>query len=387
MDYENMRIIKKLGSGMLGTTYLIENRNKKYALKVQHILEKDIKKNYKSEMWRELDLYKYISKLNKEEQKFFVKFYDYKIVDKCNHKQERPWKPDEKTEFGKKLKELDESEYCLKYVIDYKGETTLAKYIVKNNMTIKEILSIMLQICKINYVLYEGGYSHGDLHPGNIMINRTKDKYFKFMNEKIPYEGIQLSAIDYGNVQHKKFGIIKRNNLFYIDREKYLFNDIFWSCDNVINNMDKLMDRCKKLKQKLPWEKDHYFYDNLIRKIYNNHEEFFMNGIKKYLIKFPGANKYIYEFCKKINNKKSFGELINKKLKNKVIEINDIWSILENIVKEFKIFYPEKYMKYSLWCGEKIDEIIPIDLYLELLYQNNYIDYCNLLIKKIKVKR
>ena len=44
VNFDNIIIKKKLGAGMLGTTYLAEYKNKQYALKIQHILEKDKKK-------------------------------------------------------------------------------------------------------------------------------------------------------------------------------------------------------------------------------------------------------------------------------------------------------------------------------------------------------
>ena len=74
-----------------------------------------------------------------------------------------------------------------------------------DKVDLKVLYSIALQICKIIDCLYEGGYSHSDLHPGNIMINRTGTKYFELFGHTIPYNGYQLTVIDYGNVVHKKF--------------------------------------------------------------------------------------------------------------------------------------------------------------------------------------
>ena len=44
MNLSNIKIIKKIGSGMLGTTYLIMLNDKKYAMKIQNILKNDRKK-------------------------------------------------------------------------------------------------------------------------------------------------------------------------------------------------------------------------------------------------------------------------------------------------------------------------------------------------------
>lgn len=180
-------------------------------------------------MWRELDLYKYINKLDKEEQTFFTKFHGYKIYNNCKHIQKREEELKGNTPFINSLRKLDESEWCLKYLLKYKGDTTLFDFLGKENISIKQIYSIMLQICKIIYILYEAGYSHNDLHTKNIMINKTDKEYFNFMNEKIPFYGYQLSAIDFGKVLHNKFGIEYSGNieLFTIDREYFLFREMF----------------------------------------------------------------------------------------------------------------------------------------------------------------
>ncbi len=58
MSIDDYKIIKELGAGLFGTTYLVEYKEKgisnifkkpkKYALKIEKILEKDIKKSSKS---------------------------------------------------------------------------------------------------------------------------------------------------------------------------------------------------------------------------------------------------------------------------------------------------------------------------------------------------
>ena len=47
----------------------------------------NIKKSFQYELWREIDLYKYINTLNDNDIKFFTKLYDYKIYNNCKHKQ------------------------------------------------------------------------------------------------------------------------------------------------------------------------------------------------------------------------------------------------------------------------------------------------------------
>jgi len=80
-------IIKTIGIGSSGTVYLVKYKNKKYALKIQHILIEDTKKNMKSKIWKEIYFYNYINKLENKDKIFFVELYGYKIYDKCKHVQ------------------------------------------------------------------------------------------------------------------------------------------------------------------------------------------------------------------------------------------------------------------------------------------------------------
>ena len=73
INFDDVKIKNKLGSGLFGTTYLAVLNNKEYALKIQHIFEKDKNKDLKNELWRELDLYNFINTLNKKDQLFFNK--------------------------------------------------------------------------------------------------------------------------------------------------------------------------------------------------------------------------------------------------------------------------------------------------------------------------
>lgn len=123
VDFDKIHTIKELGAGLYGTTYLAKYNNKEYALKLQHILEKNIKKDYKNEIWREMSLYNYINNLNKEDQSFFTKLYDYSI-EKCSHKQKRE-NLTKSHPMYKKIIELDNSPWCIKYLTErgYDKET------------------------------------------------------------------------------------------------------------------------------------------------------------------------------------------------------------------------------------------------------------------------
>ena len=84
----NYTIIKKLGKGVYGTVFLVKNNinNDKYDMKVEKIFKKDLEKNYKSFVYRELDFSK--TMYDKYPLHFF-KIYHYgnKI---CNYEHKMP---------------------------------------------------------------------------------------------------------------------------------------------------------------------------------------------------------------------------------------------------------------------------------------------------------
>lgn len=383
VDFNKIKIEEKLGSGMLGTTYLAEYKNKKYALKIQHILPEDKIKDFKNEMWRELDLYNYINKLSKEDKIFFTRLYGYQIYDNCKHIQERPFNIDnidDENLFVQKLKKLDESDWCVKYLLDYKGNTTLLNFLQKNKLTDKQLYSICLQICKIICVLYKGGYSHNDLHTGNIMINKTNKKYFNFMNKNIQFEGYCLSAIDYGMVLHKKFQLKYEKNYWgknLNDRKKWLFREIFDMTMNVLSGLSRLIEDCKLRKKILPFERKENVYDIATKLMLKNHPDFYRMVKDKYIKKFPKAEQILNIIVNNINNKKSINDLIVD-YDNKDV----FWDAISRITYEFQFFFPEKYSEYWKWCSF-YDSLLPKEQIQEILLINNTKDYIKYFINKL----
>ena len=378
---DNMKLIKILGTGMFGTTYQIKYQGLKYAIKIQHILEKDQYVDFKNVIWRELDVYKYINRLSSEDQLFFTKLHDYKIYDNCTHIQERKFKFNSKNEFDKQLVELDKSSYCIKYLLDYKGKINLNNFLLKHKLNPPLIYSICLQICKIIIILYKRGYSHNDLHPGNIMINKTYRTYFNFIGEKIPYKGYQLSSIDYGNVLNKKFNIKYKHwyKGFLVDPVKWLFSEIFNSTINVIDNINLYINDCNKKKKRLPFDREVNYYDIGIKKIINNHPDFYIMVRDKYVKLFPKGKKLLDYVISKIHLNKP----IYKIIKNKKHE-QDFWNILDRIQIEFRVIFPKEHSKYFKWCSYH-NSILPKDVMQYILVIDNTTDYINYLKNKLIV--
>ena len=329
MDY---KIIRKLGAGMFGTTYLCEYRNKLYALKIEHILETDKKKNFNSQMWREINLYEFIDTLSKSDQVFFTKLYRYEIYDNCEHEQKRPM------EASKEMKKLDKSNWGIKCLLEYKGNTTLSKYLIKKEeIKIEKVNSICLQLINIILILHRGGYSHNDLHPKNVMITKTDKKYFD-LNGKVPYNGIQLSAIDYGEVLSKKFKINYKGwqKDYLRDPEKWLFDEIYYCLLHALSGFENLIENCNPP----PWETNPNCYSDGVKLIMRNHGAFFIESSDKYLKLLPKCKKYIDRIYNKRNTNKTIMQMIRNR---------SGWNVIHRVVDEFSIIYPKLYKKYFSW--------------------------------------
>lgn len=374
-DLQDIKIIKELGAGVFGTTYLAKINNKKYALKIQHILPSHRKKSFKSDLWREMDLYDFINTLPKKDQQFFTKLYYFEIYDNCDHVQKRTQKLPDKGPWAKKIKNLNSSPYCVKYITDYHGDLTLARYLETSNVSLSKKYSIMLQLIKIMMILYKNGYSHNDLHPGNVMIKKTKEKYFEFENHKIPFEGIQCIAIDYGEVLHDKFKMKLSGfqKSFQTDKKEHLFKEMVLWLFLVIDNIPKLIYDCEKQNKKIPWDKKNSdeISDKAIKSIMIYHPTFYHNISTKYEKLYPGSKKLFDLIYNNRNNSTHFEDLI-KNNKN----TDNFWSGLRRLQYEFAYYYPEQYAKYFGWCSvRKIN--LPEKNFRQLMDSENYQEVIN----------
>lgn len=379
MEY---KIIKKLGVGMFGTTYLVKIGDQEYAMKIQHILPQHRKKNFKSELWREMDLYKYISKMHPNDRKFFTQIHSFDIFNHCTHKQEgRPWMPEEDTPFGKELRKLNKSDWCVRYIIDYQGETTLAKFLEQNpNLPLKQIHSLILQICKIIYILYQGKYSHNDLHPGNIMVKPTKEKTFDFFGKKVPYFGHQLVAIDFGEVIHKKFDLQSgrpEHQHFQENRRLYFFKELYIFTMAVIFDMEKMITACKKQKKKLPWEIKNNSFDKNAKEMLKKHMDYVKEEIQKYYKIFPEGQELWEYVIKNIGDNREIPSMV----KGKKGEAS-FWQIQFRLLDELMLKFPEDFKKIFLWCSLP-DFRIPHKEYEEILVINSPEKYIKYFLNKV----
>ena len=216
------------------------------------------------------------------------------------------------------------------FLIDYLGPCTLDHYFAVQSPSKKQLLSILLQISTIVTILEKGGYSHNDLHMGNIMIQSTNKKTFKCNGHDIPFYGNSIHLIDYGEVMHTKHkNKYEFRKLFLTDRKKYVFNEYYRLIIDILTNFNKYVEDCKKKKKKLPWEYKNYYYKG-ISKIVQNHPEF-ISSIKK---------KYSEEYAN-IDEAFAHPEMFKKNY--------SISQIQYRMVSEFQILHPKLFSNYFRW--------------------------------------
>ena len=147
--------MKLLGTGFSGSTYLVKKNGKEYALKIQHIFEKDLL-NKKSQIWNEIKFYKYVS----DYYPLFKKFYSYKIITDCDFKKNNKSIGLVVTIYESEYKKLQESKFCIEYLTSYENNTLDN---ILNKLTIKQIYSLILQLLFGIKILQKKKYTHNDL--------------------------------------------------------------------------------------------------------------------------------------------------------------------------------------------------------------------------------
>lgn len=346
MDFSKIKVIKKLGAGMWGTVYLIDYENKKYAMKVQKILEEEKTQNPKFPIWRELLFFNDVNKMPRDAQKFFCRLHGFKIQACEKYKHIRPKNSPQNSIFFEKFKKMNASNICILLVMDYLGSISLYDYL-QTSPPAKKIYTILLQICKINKIMSDMKYSHNDLHPSNLMVTQTKS-------------GIQLVAIDYGNVTNASYGKTLSN-----DSEEYYFLDLTKSLFYVLQNRPKLEKNCRLQKKKFPYEIKKKYEEEVWEMLFQQYEKIIDAYAEKYLRLYPHLQKSYLEF------KKGGGS--NK---------NDIIVFRIKIMNNFMLDHPQEYMKVTGWCSPP-EFILPKKDVLEILGCKTRDDYLNLVKRKL----
>lgn len=303
VNFDKIKIIKTLGQGVFGVGKLVSYNNKNYVLKTQKLPAAHRIKNIKYPIWRELDFYKYIEKLPKNHQNFFMKLIDYRIYKTCDHKIKK-----QKFINPKIVKEYNDSPWCVDFLVEYKGES-FSKFLIKNKLSKEQVISFILQISIIHSILKKGKYFHTDFFIQNITISKTKQKNINLIlhNKKlsIPTYGYVLSVIDYGSILHNKYRHQKR--IYYQYPELKRVEALNTVCFNIISQYESNNHKCKrfvgdenyritisqilKIKKNYPvkWEKYKYFltkYFPLTKNYFNKLEKNKLNSTDRFFISF-----------------------------------------------------------------------------------------------------
>lgn len=333
----NIKKVKILGKGYLGTTYLVKKDGVEYALKVTKILPSEMVKSMKLKLWLELDFYEFIDQLDKYDIKFFVKLYAYEFH-KCNHIQERICHNIKEIE---RMKPYDDSKWCMYKLLELKGET-LVNYNINNKLSKKHIYCMIIQFAYISSILKSNTYTHNDLHSENITVQKSDNPIIKYKKKRynLPIN-IQLSIIDYDSVVSKEHN---KRKLFVKYPEIVYYNEMFKPIWYIILKNDKLIFDCKKQDNILPWNRDKKKYTNnkVLNEFMTNHPKLWNEKKEKIIKRYKGSAKYIENFEK-----------------NKMIDISYIKNVnncigriaMNSMAEYFGIHYPKRYGEIYGWCS------------------------------------
>lgn len=321
MDINKFEIIKELGHGMIGTVFLAKYKDKEYALKIEHILEKDIEKSKSSSVWREIS---FCEKFSNKYPDQFIKLYSYDIIDKCSHKQKYSLNIKLLNKnVQNKIKDISKSNYCIRKVyslIDGSLNNIL------NNLSKNQIYSLILQYSYTILLMHNNNYIHDDIHNGNIGYLKTNKKYIKILDNKIPTFGYIFKIIDYGFVMNKNNSSTNNNKNFFEDRKFYESN--FGNIDFILNILYSNNDFFNHLKD----NNIEYNYDLLFNQFLKSDEYKMLSYLSRndyncffiYILIFP--EKY-----QRLVLKDKFEKVIEYKIRTELFDILYLMKYYSNI--------------------------------------------------------
>jgi hypothetical protein len=359
---DNYKIIKKINEGFFGVVYLIKIDNKKYVLKRQKILKKDMKFDLKHNIWREIEFSQFINKLPKRDKNYFMLMNNYQIIE-CKMKKFHDNINDPK------LKKLNNSKYCIDIIYEYKNNI-YNDIVIKNKISLKEKYSSLIQILNALIILKKKGYTHNDLHFGNIAYDK-RNSIIKIRN-KIIKSKYQYSLLDYGLVHHKKY---PKN-----DFDKYKDEEQLQLFINQLSRINILGDIYKNNKWKFNKKlfNPNYRYNWLLPLYKNNN---LWNKIKDTLLElYPHFKNFYNIYERDLKDLKSELTKTLDKRKDLIFLINVFFHI--NIL--FLSYSPKEYYHTYGFTKTKNNNFIPgKDLEFLLLNSFNYKKLITYFLKKL----
>lgn len=293
--YDNFTMIN---SGSIGSIFLIEKDNQKYAMKLQH-------HNIYEKTKKQLDILKFIFS-NKIAKKFiFIDFEDIKNT--FLNQFDFVFEAKKQIEFYNIFKE---KEFIIPKIHEYNNYKIIMDYIPMRFITDKnlkyhqKLKSIIKFQVFLKYMFLEEGLLHLDLHTGNWGLDDDNE----------------LVILDFGY----SLRIYDKNDL----EKKKVYNDLWFYM--LLRNRNVIL---KLIIKNFIINKKHYSEEQLL--------DFFITYTKDYNI-FDGSNFYsiIYNFCNK------FDIMFSNELYFILYYLNfamDICTKYLNIDKNLDLLYDKEY--------------------------------------------
>lgn len=273
----NFKKEKIIDSGMGGNVFLISDDNgNTYALKEEKILDDmncDIENGLQYDQCREIDFCLNFGNTNPNQ---FVSLVEHKIKEDCDfefsekYKKHFPYLP---KHIQEKFTLRDKGKRCIQKIF-----TLIDKNLNDgiNDLSKKMIYSAITQITYAVYLMHLNGFTHNDLHGGNIGIVDVDDEYIDivFRNDalndirKLKTHGKLFKIIDYGNILHKKYNLT--------DEELKIHNL------NMENEIARFYQKFVKFEKDAPFKK-------LIKYDENDNDD---DNLKNVYVTFLKSNEY-----------------------------------------------------------------------------------------------
>ncbi len=320
---QEIKINKELAHGMMGRVYLGKYKKRDVVIKVSKIIPKFMKP-LTGDVWKELEFYTTFAKKH-----FALHTIHYEIIYNCNEpiidgvKYKHPARNDVIARMPPKWKKIHEdlqaSQMCLINIMPIITGKNLKYYfnrVMKNSMrligfTKKQYYSWYVDLLKQLQLLHKNGYSHNDIHSGNIIISNKS-----------------AILIDFGLVDSKKWS----GNKFSIERDC----DHMYYLTHLMNHFEEYARLNKKYGNKFPI--GHKEYEKDLKKFLKTPEgsqvlalcKFVPSARQRKNIAFDMAEMLMPDFMKnlcvehKYTNEIKFKELW-------LIEFEDVLFLLNNI--------------------------------------------------------
>ncbi len=355
---DKYEIIKKLGSGAFGDTFLVKYKDKRYAMKIENIPEEEIKKDLSSPIWREIE---FATTMHKECPNHIMKLYEYDIIENCTHKHHDPIQNDSFHPNPKKFQEYYDkkmnSKHCLRMIYSL-VDVTIEQHQKELIKKPKEVwYSLFIQYFYVMYCLQKKGYSHNDLHSNNIGLVFTENKTMTvFKYYPIPTFGYKLVLMDYGLVLNEKYPMHERHYVMGNEKDKHEYS-MQYDCQRMINHYLEMNPSYNKIKNKIEDLTPNYNYLetlNLFDTTVGDNLQEMINSNDKHVM-----GRYLNMFYLLLNPDE-FQKMIFKNKKHKPIHVdtildvedyrilikylpikhyNDIRAIGEYFINKFNIIY------------------------------------------------